>query len=159
MNKFIEQANDIIPKLRDKENEEQADAIKNIDPFFALKASLFSFFKNILLKVQEEDEFKIQIKQAILEKIDSNEVEFDQLASLLRTLNDDNQDLMDSILSIFKPAPSGQISPLIEPLHGGADLSNDAFKDLRADERAALDMLTRVLDEAKIRNPESEDTE
>jgi hypothetical protein len=144
----VKQANNIIPALRDDENTLEAMAIE--DPFFSLKTTLFSFFQNMLTKVQAEDDFTKKVKDALLEKIELGEITVAQLMVLLNSLNADKQGLVDSILGIFKPAPgTGEVSPLIAPktASGSADGAPDAFADLSVKDREVLDKLSRIMDE------------
>jgi len=145
-NNFINQANSMVPKLRNKESDDSVKNIKEMNSFDVLRSTLFSFFENILAKVQVEDDFKKRIKDALLEKIDTdNTVTFSQLVALLNNLNDDNQHTIDSILSIFKPAPgTGEVSPLINPkVKESNEIS--AFSGLSVSERESIDKLARVI--------------
>jgi len=145
-NKIIEEANRIVPALQDKEN-----IVEVQDPFFSLKSTLFSFFENMLLKVQAEDHFMKTVKGAILEKIETGDISVTQLMSLLNSLNTDKLSLVDSMLSIFKPAPgTGEVSPLINPNIKNSDGEATAFDNLSANQREILDKLQRIVTESEI---------
>lgn len=148
MSKFVDEVNEIVPAIRDTENEVETRSMREVDPFFVLKKTLFSFFENMLKKVQEEDEFKRKVKQALLEKIDSNEVTFPQLSNLLGALESNNLSLTDSILSIFKPVPgTGEVSPLINPKIKQEE-NAAAFENLSSEERDSLDKMAKLLEYA-----------
>lgn len=148
---LIDQANEIVPELRDPENIAPPAIIK--DPFFSLKDSLFSFFENMLSRVQQEDTFMVEVKNAILEKIQTGEISISQLMILLNSLNNDKQSLIDSMLSIFKPAPgTGEISPLINPKLSDVADGSTPFSELSAEERNVLDKLQRISSEVEKEN-------
>ena len=156
MSDITDQVNDIIPKLR---NEENTVTAVTKTPFALLQNTLFSFFQNVLTKVQEEDAFKKTIKNEILNRIETDEtVTFSQLTSLLGSLNVDNQVLTESILSIFKPAPgSGNISPFIDPqkIEQSQQQDTNAFGELSTGERENINKLTRFLSKV-IQDEETE---
>ena len=139
----IDEANLLVPSLRNEENV----VVQVEDPFFSLKNSLFSFFETMLSKVKSEDDFMKRIKAAILMKIDGGDVSVPQLMSLLNSLNSDKHSLVDSMLSIFKPAPgTGEVSPLISPkVTNGSDPGAAAFGNLSSKDRSTLDQLARVV--------------
>lgn len=142
--KFTDAANEIVPKLRDQEN-----AVVVEDPFWSLKSTLFSFFENMLKKVQAEDAFMTKVKDAIVEKIDTGDITIAQLMVLLDSLNRDKQILVDTMLSIFKPAPgTGEVSPLINPKVTNSE-GGTPFANLSAGERSVLDKLSRIVEEAE----------
>ena len=144
---FINEANDLVPKLRDEDN---IAVVREEDPFFSLKNTLFNFFQNMLIKVQSEDEFTIKVKNAITEKIDSGEITIPQLMVLLNDQKHDKQNLIDSILAIFKPAPgTGEVSPLIDPKITNTKNEASPFSSLSAQDRNVLDKLDRLIQEAE----------
>jgi len=151
-NNFIDDANDIVPKLRDINN---VPVVRDEDPFFSLKNTLFNFFENMLTKVQSEDAFMMKVKNAISEKIDSGEITIPQLMVLFNDLTRDKQNLVDSILSIFKPAPgTGEVSPLIDPKITRTGSDSSPFSELSAEERNVLDKLSRLAQEAEKKEKE-----
>lgn len=142
--KFIEEANKLIPSLQDDKN-----IVEVQDPFFSLKSTLFSFFENMLFRVQAEDDFMKTVKNAILEKISEGEITIAQLISLLGNLTRDKLSLIDAMLSIFKPAPgTGEVSPLIDPNVKTDSGEVSAFSKLSSKQREILDKLQRVVEEA-----------
>lgn len=158
MDNLTKEANKLIPKLRDENNDsERIQTIREADPFTSLRNTLFSFFSNVLARVQQEDDLKMRVKKAIEDRLEQdNAVTFPQLLNLLDALNSDNQRLMDSILAIFKPTPgTGEISPFVNPAVKGDDTTT-AFSHLKSGQRDTIDRLTRVLEKAEQLQHEEE---
>ena len=150
MNEIIDQANDVVNRLQDESNNpNEIKKLKNMDSFDLLRMKLFTFFGDVLLKVQAEDDFKTKVKTEVLRRVEEDEgVTFDQLTRLLDSLDDNNQRLTDSILSLFKPTPgTGDISPLIDQkkseVNAGKDI--EAFGDMNTNQLDILDKLSRVV--------------
>jgi len=145
-NDFFDTANKLIPSLRNDENEKAVNKIRVVDPFFSLKSSLFEFFQNMLQKVQTDDEFTKRVKDALIDKIEANDISVNQLLNLLDSVNKEKINLVDSILSIFKPIPgTGEVSPLIDPRISNNLSDSGPFTNLSTNERNVLDKLSRVL--------------
>ena len=149
-NKIIDEVNSLVPKLRDKELEEDVQGIKSLDPISSLKICLFDFFRNRLNKIKKEDELFELTKKALMDKIKDGgpEITFSQLENLLLQLKKDSRSETNDILDLFKSSEEGSGSSLITIIAGGSNKGKDDsdLGDLKPDEYNNLHKLTRLLE-------------
>jgi hypothetical protein len=113
---IVNEVNDVMSNMKDKDIDKKTNAIRlaESDPLFSLKTNLFEFFKKRLEIIQNEESFRIKIKEAILEKIENGEFSEAQLIQLYNATGDQSTTSTNSILDIFKPGRDGGVSPLVQ---------------------------------------------
>jgi len=116
---------ELFTHINDKDIERETNLINiaESDPLFSLKNVLFRFFQKRLDVIQEEEKFKSEIKNAIREKINNDELSSAQLISLYQKVCEQGVYSTNAILDVFKPSKEGAISPLVQP-HPKEDINS-----------------------------------
>lgn len=139
--------------MKDKEIDKETKEIRlqEKDPLFSLKTVLFEFFKKRLTIIQEEDLFRNRIKDAILERIENNDVTIAQLITLYGEISNENTFATNSILDIFKPSKDGSVSPIVQSNkpEDSATSSISDFDPLSPEDAEALQTLGGIIDKIK----------
>jgi len=141
-----DEANSMIPIMRDKALSKEVDKVKRIDPLESLRFTLLDFFEGRLRAVEKVDGLKAKIQEVIIERLDSGEFDFGQIISLFRNVHKESTSSMDIILSIFKPNQEGKISPLVDPETKTENDSLSGFENLDPEDAEVLDKLTRIVE-------------
>lgn len=135
--------------MKDKDIEKETDAIvvNESDPLFSLKNVLFKFFEKRLEVIQQEEGFKEEVKDAIREKINNNELSPAQLMKLYSDISQQASFSTSSILDIFKPGKDGGVSPLVQQQHegvGGVQATNE-YSEVTPEQADALNNLKELV--------------
>lgn len=143
--------------LSDKEIDKEIKQVRSIDPLTSLKLNLFSFFESRLSAIQEEDDFEYRIKEAILEKIETNELSTAQLMQLYNNVKSQGSKSLEVLLDVFKPSQAGNVSPLVEEkkedvINGNGESSVGGFQELNPQQRDTLHKFAKMMTEAKGEN-------
>jgi len=142
----MEEVNEIIEGLEDSNTQTDIDHIRNEDPMKGLRISLLNFIENRLTVVNEEESFRKAVKDALLMKIQGGEASMAQLTDLLKTVDRDTIQAVESILSLLRPGQHGESSPLFNNSHGGSsDEIPRGFEDLSPEQTEVLQKLTMVV--------------
>lgn|GEM_PF-4251299 len=156
------EAKEMLEVLSDEEIEKEVEKVVRVDPLTSLKLNLFSFFESRLKSIEEEDNFEQAIKKAIVDKIVEDELSTSQLMQLYSSVKAQGSRSLEVLLDVFKPTPSGNVSPLVEGAsqRGGNSDGNsiNEFKDLNPQERDTLHKFSKLINEmhsAEDKNPNS----
>lgn len=145
--------------LKDDNIEKETESIQanEADPLFSLKNVLFDFFKSRLISINKEDGFKNRVKQAILDKIEEDEVSVAQLINLYVKTSEQSSIATGSLLDIFKPSKEGSVSPLLQRDQNN-QLSSFGDQDISPDQAEALNVLTEIVSKinSKVNTPKKE---
>lgn len=147
------EAQELIDTLKDPEVQKEVRSVQNIDPLVSLKANLFSFFENRLKAIEKEDEFEKQIKDALLMKIEHDELSTAQLMQLYNSVKSQGSKALEVLLDVFKPSQAGNVSPLVEEkkVEDSSGVQTDGsaggFQELKPEERDAVHKLAKMVSE------------
>jgi hypothetical protein len=147
MSEKVKPARVLAEIIEDEEVRREVEDIKRINPLDALKADLFSFFKSMFALIKAEDDLENIIRAKIMQKIKNDELNTDQLTSLMKTIKNNKNSTLDVILSFFKPSPTGNVSPLLEDKSGQGDANSllQLMNTMDPEEKEKLNKLTKAL--------------
>lgn len=158
-----EEMEQLNTKLNDKEIEKEIKQVHSIDPLTSLKLNLFSFFESRLDAIQKEDQFEYRIKEAILDKIENDELSTSQLMQLYGSVKSQGSKSLEVLLDVFKPSQAGNVSPLVEEKKGEdgetRESSVNEFKELNPQQRDTLHKFAKMMTEAKSVDNENNDSD
>lgn len=146
----------IIEDLEDSESQKAVDTIKNQDPMLGLRNSLIDFIETRLSVVDDEEQFRTSIKNAIKTKIQNDEVSITQLITLLKTVDQDTTNAVESILSLLKPNQNGEVSPLFDRNRGDSGVVSDELENMEPQKQELIHKLGRVIQAFESESNESE---
>lgn len=75
------------------------------DIFFGLKRDLVNFFSNRMEEIKSKDSIQRRIIEKIGDMLEMDELSFEQLMAVYKTISNDSRYSTDSLLAIFKPVP------------------------------------------------------
>lgn len=126
------------------------------DYFFGLKKDLVSFFGNRMDEIKGKSKIIDKIVEKLEDMVDSDELEFEQLMTVYRTISNDTRSKTDSLLSIFKPTP-GVGSVFAENI-ARKDEKEDAFdkvyNNMSSEDLENVDKLLKIINTMKRREEE-----
>ena len=97
----IQRNNEII-----KSDVEQVNAVPvQDDIFYGLKRDLVNFFSNRMGEIKAKDSIQRRIIEKIGDMLEMDELSFEQLMAVYKTVSNDSRYSTDSLLAIFKPVP------------------------------------------------------
>jgi len=145
--------------LQDEEVDKEVKQVKSIDPLTSLKLNLFSFFESRLQAIEQEDSFERSIKEAILGKVENDELSPTQLMQLYNNVKSQGSRSLEVLLDVFKPSQAGNVSPLVENKQEGGtqESSVNEFKELNPEQRDTLHKFAKMMTEAyEVQDSEKE---
>lgn len=146
--------------LHDGEIDKEVKQVKSIDPLTSLKLNLFSFFESRLEAIKEEDNFEKSIKDAILRKVEDDELSPTQLMQLYNNVKSQGSRSLEVLLDVFKPSQAGNVSPLVENKQQDGETHESSvgeFKELNPEQRDTLHKFAKMMTEAyDVQNNEQE---
>jgi hypothetical protein len=112
-----------------------------------LKNEVLSFFKNRMASISRAERVKELVFQQLESDIEGGVLNFDQLMSVLMRLDRGNNELSDSIISMFRPAGNGSGSLLTDIVRPGSDKSDltKAFENYTPEELRKIDSVAKVI--------------
>ena len=97
----IQRNNEIV-----KSDVEQVNAVPiQDDIFYGLKRDLVNFFSNRMGEIKAKDSIQRRIIEKIGDMLEMDELSFEQLMAVYKTVSNDSRYSTDSLLAIFKPVP------------------------------------------------------
>ena len=75
------------------------------DIFYGLKKDLVNFFSNRMEEIKSKDSIQRRIIEKIGDMLEMDELSFEQLMAVYKTISNDSRYSTDSLLAIFKPVP------------------------------------------------------
>lgn len=83
------------------------------DIFYGLKRDLVNFFSNRMEEIKSKDAIQKRIIEKFSDMLEMDDLSFEQLMAIYKTVSNDSRYSTDSLLAIFKPTP-GVSSPFAE---------------------------------------------
>ena len=145
MKNFTEEADVALDKLK-----KTKDAIPWVeDPLVAIKQDLLGFFRERIKSVSSHEALKTKVEEALLAKLDTDELQFDELMIMYNATSKNSFMSSDSLISLFKSS-SGP-SPLTEVVK--TDTEDDQIKKkyegMSPEDAAKIDIISRALLQAR----------
>ena len=94
-------------ELTRTDNEVTAVPIQD-DIFYGLKKDLVNFFSNRMEEIKSKDSIQRRIIEKIGDMLEMDELSFEQLMAVYKTISNDSRYSTDSLLALFKPVPGVQ---------------------------------------------------
>ena len=98
------------------------------DIFFGLKRDLVNFFSNRMEEIKSKDSIQRRIIEKIGDMLEMDELSFEQLMAVYKTISNDSRYSTDSLLALFRPTP-GVSSPFAENV-AQKDEKQDVFEQV-----------------------------
>ncbi len=146
-NETNNEVNNLLNAFDDKNIDSEVDAINMQDPSIKSRSELFKFFTTRLAGLTKRESFKDKIQEALEEKIDDDEVTFQQLLSLYKIVYTEDSLAAESIISLLKPA-AGVPNPLLTAMDTRKAVDDgigSMHHELDTKGVKAIDMLYRAL--------------
>ena len=148
-NKIEKTAEDMLQSLDDPKNQEKVKQVQSEDPFYHLKLNLLNFFQDRIRRIISQETLKGQIEEKLSEKVEMDELDFNDLLTLYNSVSKQNNASSESLLSLFRPTP-GAPSILAENL-GTPEKSKDDWEEiydsLTPDQLQKIDKIRRLLEQ------------
>jgi len=148
-NKIEETAENMLQSLDDPKNQEKVKQVQSEDPFYHLKLNLLNFFQDRIRRIISQETLKGQIEEKLSEKVEMDELDFNNLLTLYNSVSKQNNASSESLLSLFRPTP-GAPSILAENL-GTPEKSKDDWEEiydsLTPDQLQKIDKIRRLLEQ------------
>lgn len=137
---------DLIEDLDDPEVSKEVVEAKKYPHIVRMQIDLLNFVIDRLSLIRKEEGFREKIKEAIVERIENNEVTVPQLITLLKNTNSDSMLAADSVFSLMRPSKDGVVSPLVDPKQNTEREEDGEFSgNLTVDQSETLHKLMRIL--------------
>ena len=127
------------------------------DIFFGLKRDLVNFFSNRMEEIKSKDSIQRRIIEKIGDMLEMDELSFEQLMAVYKTISNDSRYSTDSLLAIFKPVP-GVESPFSSAAmrqNEERDTFDQVYDRMTSEDLENIDTLLKLLRVAS-KNPEKE---
>ena len=128
------------------------------DIFYGLKKDLVNFFSNRMEEIKSKDSIQRRVIEKIGDMLEMDELSFEQLMAVYKTISNDSRYSTDSLLALFKPTP-GVASPFAENV-AQKDEKQDAFdqvyENMSAEDLENIDILLKLLRTAKSKGTDKE---
>ena len=129
------------------------------DIFYGLKKDLVNFFSNRMEEIKSKDSIQRRIIEKIGDMLEMDELSFEQLMAVYKTISNDSRYSTDSLLAIFKPVP-GSPSLLADSI-AQKDEKQDAFdqvyENMTSDDLENIDLLLKLMRTVKKSETETEE--
>lgn len=126
--------------------EAEATVLKRVDAVEDLRAEVLAFFKSRVSSISRAEQIKELIYSQLEVDISSGDLTFDQKMTVLTRCARDNNELSDSIISMFRPAGNNQGSLLTDIIKDSEDKSDLT----RAFEKYSPEDLRKVNETVKV---------
>ena len=131
---------------RTDSDEVQAVPIQD-DIFYGLKKDLVNFFSNRMEEIKSKDSIQRRIIEKIGDMLEMDELSFEQLMSVYKTISNDARYSTDSLLAIFKPVP-GVESPFSSATmkqNESRDAFDQVYENMTSEDLENVDLLLKLL--------------
>lgn len=131
---------------RTDSDEVQAVPIQD-DIFYGLKRDLVNFFSNRMEEIKSKDSIQRRIIEKIGDMLEMDELSFEQLMSVYKTISNDARYSTDSLLAIFKPVP-GVESPFSSATmkqNESRDAFDQVYENMTSEDLENVDLLLKLL--------------
>lgn len=141
----LDKAEDLIKSFDNPEVVQAVQKERSIDPMEGLRNDLFGFFKEQIENINKSEDFLEHIKDALLAKIDENEMSAPQLIKLFEAASEKIIQSKDILNSLFRPAPGGGITPIITMTSGDNQLGGNFITPIDSKSAEGVDKIMRLL--------------
>ena len=127
------------------------------DIFYGLKKDLVNFFSNRMEEIKSKDSIQRRIIEKIGDMLEMDELSFEQLMAVYKTISNDSRYSTDSLLAIFKPVP-GVESPFSSATmkqNENRDAFDQVYDRMTSEDLENIDTLLKLLRVAS-KDPEKE---
>ena len=140
MSNVQEEAVGLVQAMEDRQLRADATRIESIEPLDDMKQNLVQFFKDRVSIIKKNDMLRGLLYQKFQEKLENNELDYDDMLSLYRSLGNESNTASGDILSIFKPAPNAPslFLEVSRPPDSDSELKK-AYKSMSAESLQAID--------------------
>ena len=140
---------------RTDSDEVQAVPIQD-DIFYGLKKDLVNFFSNRMEEIKSKDSIQRRIIEKIGDMLEMDELSFEQLMAVYKTISNDSRYSTDSLLAIFKPVPGSPslLADSIAQKDEKQDVFDQVYDQMTSEDLENLDLILKLLRTAKKQNPE-----
>ena len=131
---------------RTDSDEVQAVPIQD-DIFYGLKKDLVNFFSNRMEEIKSKDSIQRRIIEKIGDMLEMDELSFEQLMAVYKTISNDSRYSTDSLLAIFKPVP-GVESPFSSATmkqNESRDAFDQVYENMTSEDLENVDLLLKLL--------------
>ena len=139
----IQRNNEIV-----KSDVEQVNAVPiQDDIFYGLKRDLVNFFSNRMGEIKAKDSIQRRIIEKIGDMLEMDELSFEQLITVYKTVSNDSRYSTDSLLAIFKPVP-GVESPFSSATmkqNESRDAFDQVYEQMSSEDLENIDTLLKLL--------------
>lgn len=139
----IQRNNEIV-----KSDVEQVNAVPiQDDIFYGLKRDLVNFFSNRMGEIKAKDSIQRRIIEKIGDMLEMDELSFEQLMAVYKTVSNDSRYSTDSLLAIFKPVP-GVESPFSSATmkqNESRDAFDQVYEQMSSEDLENIDTLLKLL--------------
>lgn len=148
----IQRNNEIV-----KQDSEVVEAVPiQDDIFYGLKRDLVNFFSNRMGEIKAKDAIQRKVIEKLSDMLDNDDLEFEQLMNVYRTISSDSRNSTDSLLALFRPTP-GVASPFAENV-AQKDEKQDAFdqvyENMTSEDLENIDVLLKLMRTANKKSHE-----
>jgi len=148
MSKFNDDSIYMVKELGDASvTKKKVDAIPIGNPMEVFRSDILNFFKDRISAIASQELIKNKVEQALLEKLESDELDFDQLMHLYSSVSKTSLTSVESIMSLFKPVPGAPsiLADKVVESEGVEDKYKDIYDSMSPKELEKLDKLFKLL--------------
>ena len=117
------------------------------DIFYGLKKDLVNFFSNRMEEIKSKDSIQRRVIEKIGDMLEMDELSFEQLMAVYKTISNDSRYSTDSLLAIFKPVP-GVESPFSSATmkqNQDRDAFDQVYDRMTSEDLENIDTLLKLL--------------
>lgn len=130
------------------DTKESVDAVPiQEDIFYGLKKDLVNFFSNRMNEIKSKDTIQRRIIEKIGDMLEMDELSFEQLMAVYKTISSDSRNSTDSLLAIFRPTP-GVESPFASNVarqDEKQDVFDQVYQNMTAEDLENVSKIYRLL--------------
>ena len=139
----IQRNNEIV-----KSDVEQVNAVPiQDDIFYGLKRDLVNFFSNRMGEIKAKDSIQRRIIEKIGDMLETDELSFEQLMAVYKTVSNDSRYSTDSLLAIFKPVPGtpSVFADSVAQKDKDQDVFDKVYEEMSSEDLENVDVLLKLL--------------
>lgn len=117
------------------------------DIFYGLKRDLVNFFSNRMEEIKSKDAIQKRIIEKFSDMLEMDDLSFEQLMAIYKTVSNDSRYSTDSLLAIFKPVP-GVESPFSSATmkqNESRDAFDQVYEQMSSEDLENIDTLLKLL--------------
>lgn len=148
MSKYEDDSKILIRELGDNSvTKKKVDAIPIGNPMEVFRSDILNFFKDRISVIAGQELIKQKVEQALIEKLESDELDFDQLMHLYSSVSKTALTSVEAIMSLFKPVPGAPsiLADKVVESESVEDKYKDIYEAMSPEELGKLDKLYKLL--------------